>query len=190
MKRIDAITIIAKEAEAQDGLLIGNIGFPSRELYAVCDRPANFYMLGSMGMSSSIGQGLALARPDCRVISLEGDGSSLMNLGSLATLGDLNPENYLLVILDNGCYGSTGCQPTCTCRKANLAEIARGAGISQVKIATTPQEIKEGMKEKGALIVKVERGNAQVPVIDLTAEEIIDRFMSRCARWPPRPQIG
>ena len=133
-------------------------------------------------MSSSIGLGLAIAWADCRVISLDGDGSILMNLGSLATLGDQNPENYLLVILDNGCYGSTGCQPTCTCRKANLAEIAKGAGISEVKIATTPQEIREGMKGEGILIVKVELGNAKVPIIDLTAENIIDRFMRRCAQ--------
>jgi len=187
MKRIEAISIIAQEAKLQNALLIGNIGFPSRELYAVCDSPSNFYMLGSMGMSSSIGLGLALARPNRRVISLDGDGSILMNLGTLATIADQSPENYLLVILDNGCYGSTGCQPTCTCRKANLAEMARGAGISQVIEATTLKEIQQGSVNQGVMVVKVEVGNAQVPVIDISPEEIIDRFMDRCARPSPLP---
>jgi sulfopyruvate decarboxylase subunit beta len=181
MKRIDAISIIAEEAQDQGALLVCNIGFTSRELYAARDSPSNFYMLGSMGMASSIGLGLALARPDLRVMALDGDGSVLMNLGTLATIADQAPENYLLVILDNGCYGSTGCQPTCTCRKADLAEMAKDAGISEVKIATTAEEIRGGGKGKGVLVVKVEIGNANVPVIDLFPKEIIDRFMAECA---------
>ncbi|MHC1631188.1 MAG: sulfopyruvate decarboxylase subunit beta [Methanotrichaceae archaeon] len=182
MKRIEAISAIAEEVKSQGALLIGNIGFPSKELYAVHDSSSNFYMLGSMGLASSIGLGLALARKDKKVISLDGDGSVLMNLGTLATIADQDPENYLLVILDNGCYGSTGCQPTCTCRKANLAEIAKGAGISGVKIATTPEELRESVHGKGVIVAKVESGNAEVPVIDLMPKQIIDRFMDRCAR--------
>ncbi|HPJ85199.1 MAG TPA: thiamine pyrophosphate-dependent enzyme, partial [Methanothrix sp.] len=83
MKRIEAISTIAEEAEIQDAFIVGNIGFPSRELCAVGDRTSNFYMLGSMGLASSIGLGLALARPDKRVIAIDGDGAVLMNLGSL-----------------------------------------------------------------------------------------------------------
>jgi len=188
LKRIDAIAIIAKEAESQDALIVSNIGFPSRELYAVHDSPANFYMLGSMGMASSIGLGLALSRPDRRVIALDGDGSVLMNLGTLATLADQDPENYLLIILDNGCYGSTGCQPTCTCRKADLARMAKGAGISNVIVATAPEEIRNGMKKKGVLVVKTELGNASVPIIDLAPDKIIRRFMAEAAS--PNPSSG
>ncbi|MGC9514157.1 sulfopyruvate decarboxylase subunit beta [Methanocrinis sp.] len=185
MKRIEAISIIAREAEAQDALLVGNIGFPSRELCAVGDRPENFYMLGSMGLASSIGLGLALARPDKRVIAIDGDGAVLMNLGSLATIADRAPENYLLVILDNGCYGSTGSQPTCTSRRADLARMAEGAGVSEVDLAATPAEVRVGLAGRGVLVVKVESGNAEVPVIDLSPEEIMERFMARSA--PPSP---
>jgi sulfopyruvate decarboxylase subunit beta len=185
LKRIDAIAIIAEESESQDALLIGNIGYPSRELYAVGDRPSNFYMLGSMGLASSIGLGLALARRDKRVIAIDGDGAVLMNLGSLATIADQNPKNYLLVILDNGCYGSTGCQPTCTSRKADLVRMAEGAGVVEVRLAAAPEEIRDCMAGRGALVVKVEIGNAEVPVIELSPEEIIERFMARSA--PPSP---
>ena len=185
MKRIDAIAIIAEEAKSQDALLIGNIGYPSRELCAVGDRPSNFYMLGSMGLASSIGLGLALARPDKRVIAIDGDGAVLMNLGSLATIADQDPKNYLLVILDNGCYGSTGSQPTCTCRRANLVRIAEGAGGSEIGLAATPQEIRSGLAKKGVLVVKVEIGNSEVPVIALSPKEIIERFMERSALPSP-----
>jgi len=185
MKRIEAITVIAEEAKSQEALVVGNIGFPSRELFAVGDRPANFYMLGSMGLASSIGLGLALARPDEKVIAIDGDGSVLMNLGSLATIADQEPDNYLLVVLDNGCYGSTGSQPTCTSRRADLVRFAEGAGVSEVRIAATPEEVRAGIAGKGVLVVKVEIGNADVPVIDLSPEEIIERFMARSA--PPSP---
>ena len=179
MKRIEALSIIAKEAESQNALIVGNIGFPSRELFAVGDRPSNFYMLGSMGLASSIGLGLALARPDKRVIALDGDGAVLMNLGSLATIADQHPANYLLVILDNGCYGSTGSQPTCTSRRADLVQMAEGAGVCEVRLAATPEEVRSGISGKGVLVVKVEIGNEKVPVIDLSSEEISERFMAR-----------
>ena len=126
MKRIEAIALAAEAAQAQDALLISNIGFPSRELFSVKDRPENFYMLGSMGLASSIGLGLALARPERKVMVLDGDGSVLMNLGTLATIAHYAPENYLLVILDNCCYGSTGSQPTCTHLGTDLFALAQG----------------------------------------------------------------
>jgi len=185
LKRINAIAIIAEVAESQNALLIGNIGFPSRELYAIHDSPANFYMLGSMGLASSIGLGLALARPDRRVIAIDGDGAVLMNLGSLATIADQDLVNYLLVILDNGCYGSTGCQPTCTSRRADLARIAEGAGASGVATVSEPEELRLAVRGRGVIVVKVERGNEMVPVIELSPEEIIERFMARSS--PPSP---
>ena len=151
-------------------------------MFAVGDRPSNFYMLGSMGLASSIGLGLALALPKRRVIAVDGDGAVLMNLGTLATLADRDPDNYLLVILDNGCYGSTGSQPTCTSRRADLAKLAQGAGVSQVMVATNADKIREGMASKGVLVVKVEAGNADVHVIPLSPEEILGRFMARSAQ--------
>lgn len=179
MTRIDAIKAAA--LAAGDALIVCNLGFPCRELYSVMDRPENFYMLGSMGLASSIGLGLALARPGCRVISLDGDGAVLMNLGTLATIADFAPDNYLLVILDNGAYCSTGCQPTATSRSTDLAEVARGAGVRDVREVSTPEDlaaaIRDWSRPGGVVVARVEAGNADVPVIDLSPEQIRDRFM-------------
>jgi sulfopyruvate decarboxylase subunit beta len=176
MKRIDAISAIAKER--RDALIICNIGFPSRELYAARDQPENFYMLGSMGMASSIGLGLALAKPDRKVVSIDGDGAVLMNLGTLATIANYAPDNYLLVILDNCAYGSTGCQPTATCGRTDLAQVARAAGIKEVQTAFTLEDLKASIGGRGrrVLVVKVEAGNAEVPIIDISPKQIMERF--------------
>ncbi|MEN6329345.1 MAG: thiamine pyrophosphate-dependent enzyme, partial [Methanobacteriaceae archaeon] len=109
MERIEALEQITSQLDEE--LVICNIGFPSRELYHVNDSPHHFYMLGSMGMASSIGLGLAMAQ-ERKVIIFDGDGSLLMNLGSLVTIYNQSPRNLVLVVLDNECYGSTGNQCT------------------------------------------------------------------------------
>ena len=185
MKRIEAIALAAEAARAQNALLISNIGFPSRELYAAKDRPENFYMLGSMGLASSIGLGLALARPERRVISLDGDGSVLMNLGTLATIAHHAPENYLLVILDNCCYGSTGSQPTCTHLGTDLAALAVAAGVNIVKEVDNSEDLAKALAGQGVVVAKVEAGNADVPIIDLAPKEIVERFMRSARQAEP-----
>jgi sulfopyruvate decarboxylase subunit beta len=184
MKRIDAIALAAEAAAAQDALLVCNIGFPSRELFSVMDRPENFYMLGSMGLASSIGLGLALTRPDRKVIVLDGDGSVLMNLGTLATIAIHAPPNYLLVILDNCCYGSTGSQPTCTHMGTDLAAMAKSAGVRDVRGVERAEDLPDAFLGDGVVVVKVDAGNANVPIISHSPQEIIERFM-RCARPAP-----
>ena len=94
-----------------DQLVVTNIGLPSQEMHMLDDQPTNFYMLGTMGLASSIGLGLALAQ-DKKVIAIDGDGSVLMNLGTLPTIGNNECDNYILLIIDNGSYGSTGDQKT------------------------------------------------------------------------------
>ena len=91
MARYEAIEDIMKNID--DELIVCNIGFPSRELYEIDDRDENFYMIGSMGLASSIGLGLALARPDKKIVVIDGDGSLLMNMGSLVTIYAANPSN-------------------------------------------------------------------------------------------------
>ncbi len=177
MKRIEAIALAARAAEAQNALLVCNIGFPSRELFAVRNRPGNFYMLGSMGLASSIGLGLALARPNRKVIVLDGDGSVLMNLGTLATIAHHAYRNFLLVILDNCCYGSTGSQPTCTHLGTDLERMAKGAGIEKSRTVTDAEDLGRALGESGVVVARVEAGNADVPVISLSPQEIIERFM-------------
>jgi len=184
MKRIAVIREAASTARDIGALVVGNIGFPSRELHAVDDRPDNFYMLGSMGLASSIGLGIALAQPERRVIALDGDGSVLMNMGSLATIASQQPENYLLVIIDNGSYGSTGDQPTATSQKTDLARVAKGAGIQNVHMIDILTDVRRMMEQvsSGVIVIKVEPGNADVPVIHLCPADIMERFMAQCAR--------
>lgn len=180
--RIEAIALAAQAAEAQNALLICNIGYPSRELFSVKDRRENFYMLGSMGLASSIGLGLALARPERKVMVLDGDGSVLMNLGTLATIAHHAPENYLLVILDNCCYGSTGSQPTCTFLGTDLFALAKAAGVKKVSLVERAEDLALALLGHDVvIIVKVEEGNAPVPIISLSPEDIIVRFI-RCAQ--------
>ena len=103
MNRFDLLNKI--QNILKDNLVICNIGLPSQELYKISDQPNFFYMLGSMGLSSSIGLGLALSQ-NKHVISIDGDGSVLMNMNTLATIGNRAPSNYTLLIIDNGSYGS------------------------------------------------------------------------------------
>ncbi len=175
MERIKAIEKIAEQLE--DELVICNIGFPSRELYAVKDSSSHFYMLGSMGMASSIGLGLALAQKR-KVIALDGDGSVLMNMGSLVTIYSQDPENFILVILDNECYGSTGSQCTYS-NDVDLSRIAEAVGFKNIFIFQEKINFKEVLSTDGPVFVhiKVEAGNADVPVIDMEPNEIKERFM-------------
>jgi thiamine pyrophosphate-dependent acetolactate synthase large subunit-like protein len=99
-------------------------------LSAVGHRPQNFYMLGSMGLACPIALGVALAQPKRGVIALEGDGSILMALGSLATIANMKPRNLTIIIWDNGIYQITGEQPTATGGVTDIVAVARGAGIT------------------------------------------------------------
>ena len=114
-------------------LVVCNIGHPAQELFVIRDRPENFYMLGSMGLASSIGLGLAMSQ-DKKVVVLEGDGAVAMNMGTLATIGLVRPANYLLIIIDNERYGSTGFQPSFTASNLRLDAVARACGVERVTL--------------------------------------------------------
>jgi thiamine pyrophosphate-dependent acetolactate synthase large subunit-like protein len=118
MTRLDATRTIVELAG--DTPIVASLGHPAYDLFIAGDRPQNFYTWGSMGLASSIGLGLALARPDLRVVVLDGDGSLLMNLGSLATIGLLQPANLVVVVMDNEEYATTGGQQTPTAHGADL----------------------------------------------------------------------
>lgn len=110
--------------------VVAGIGNTNFDLYAAGHRPQNFYMLGSMGLACPIALGVALAQPERGVIALEGDGSILMALGCLATIGMVAPRNLTMIIMDNGIYQITGKQQAATARTADIVAIARGAGIA------------------------------------------------------------
>lgn len=97
--------------ETPDAAIVSNLGVASYVLAGVEDRARNFYLWGSMGVTTPVGLGLALSIDD-PVVVLDGDGSMLMSLGVLATVSQCDPENLVIVIWDNGQYGTTGGQPT------------------------------------------------------------------------------
>jgi len=111
MERIEAIKEIMDSIE--DELVITSAGMIGREVYAVKDRPENFYVMGSMGASLGIGIGLAL-NTNKKVLVIAGDGEVLMSLGTLVLMNKLELPNLSLVILDNNCYQTTGRQKTCS----------------------------------------------------------------------------
>jgi len=134
LTRIEATRAIC--SIAGDAAIAASLGHPAYDLFVAEDRPRNFYTWGSMGLASSIGLGLALARPDVRVFVLDGDGSLLMNLGSLATIGLLRPTNLVLVVMDNEEYATTGGQPSPTAHGADLEAAARAMQIDAVTVRT------------------------------------------------------
>ena len=113
-----------------DEAVVAGIGNTNWDLYGAGHRPQNFYMLGSMGLACPIAMGVALAQPERGVIALEGDGSILMMLGCLTTIGKVAPRNLTIVIWDNGIYQITGKQQTATAGTTDIVAVARGAGIA------------------------------------------------------------
>jgi len=169
----------------RDQLVVCNIGLPSQELHSIDDQPSNFYMLGTMGLSSSIGLGLALAQ-DKKVISIDGDGSVLTNLGTLPTIANNVANNYILLIIDNGSYGSTGDQPTYAGRKTSLTKVAEACGCENVvecQAEDTGKVLQEAIDgdQMTIIVCKCESGNIKLPVITMDPVVIRDRFMKTVA---------
>ena len=166
----------------RDQLVICNIGLPSQELHMIDDQPTNFYMLGTMGLASSIGLGVALAQPKT-VISIDGDGSVLTNFGTLPTIANNVADNYILLIIDNGSYGSTGDQPTYAGKKTSLAAVAKACGCENVvecRAEETGKALQAAIdsKKMTVIVCKCDSGNIKVPVITKDPVVIRDRFMT------------
>lgn len=125
-----------------DDVVIATTGYTGRELFALDDRPAQLYMVGSMGCASSLGLGLALARPDKRVVVIDGDGAALMRLGAFATIGNERPPNLLHVLLDNGMHESTGGQATVSA-SVDFCALALATGYPRAMAASDPDELRE-----------------------------------------------
>jgi len=169
-----------------DELVICNIGLPSQELFMFDDQPSNFYMLGTMGLASSIGLGLALAQPK-KVVAIDGDGSVLTNFGTLPTIANNVADNFVLLIIDNGSYGSTGDQPTYAGRKTSLTAVAEACGCENVvecQAEDTADELRKALASNQMTIIvcKCASGNIPVNVIDINPVVIRDRFMKEIAR--------
>lgn len=131
-----------QRAAGQRDVLVSTTGYTSRELYALGDLPNQLYVVGAMGCVSSVGLGLALARPDVRVTVIDGDGSALMRLGALAAIGYMRPRNLLHVVLDNGMHESTGGQFTVT-TSVDLAAVASACGYCAAERVYEPGRLAE-----------------------------------------------
>ncbi|MCY4462596.1 MAG: sulfopyruvate decarboxylase subunit beta [Albidovulum sp.] len=184
MIRYDVLKAIAPIVRGR--LVVCNIGSPSQELYEILDQPSNFYMLGTMGLCSSIGLGLALAQKS-PVVAIEGDGSVLTNLATLSTIANNPADNFTLLIIDNGSYGSTGDQPTYAGRKTSLADVARACGCESVvecAAEQTADELEKALASGSMTIIvsKCESGNVDVPVIGMDPCVIRERFVGEINR--------
>ncbi|WP_158890657.1 thiamine pyrophosphate-dependent enzyme [Amycolatopsis anabasis] len=125
------IVVAALLAELGDELLVTTTGYLSRQANHELDRPGTFYMQGSMGHAAAIGLGLATANPDRRVVVLDGDGAFLMHLGTGTTVSAAGARNLVHVVVDNGCYESTGCQAT-TSSTVDWTALGTGLGYAAV----------------------------------------------------------
>ncbi len=175
MTRYDAIKTI-KDIVDED-IIIANLGIPSKELFEIRDRDLNFYMLGSMGLISSIGLGLALIQKR-HVYVIDGDGSLLMNPNALTAIGAYNPGNLSVIAMDNAAYGSTGNQETCTRAQIDLEFLAKAGGIKNTEKVHTEMELKDCLLRRVSFIHAIVKPvNARCREIPLSAEEIKQRFM-------------
>jgi sulfopyruvate decarboxylase subunit beta len=127
MLRTDALRAVYERLD--NTAVVTIMGAVAAELQAIGHRSNFFYLQHGMGLASSVGLGIALSRPELRVVVFDGDGSVLMNLGGLSTLARYRPPNLVHVIFDNESLLSVGGFPTATSTGTNLAEVARAAGV-------------------------------------------------------------
>jgi phosphonopyruvate decarboxylase len=138
--RQQALQEVLARTAADECVVLASTGFCGRELYALEDRPNHFYMVGSMGCVTSLALGLALARPQLRVVAIDGDGAALMRMGNFATLGAYGPANLWHLLLDNGVHDSTGGQASVS-PHVSFAAIAAACGYASALQTTDPGRI-------------------------------------------------
>jgi len=196
VKRIDALEAIYDDIA--DCAVVTIMGAVAVELYSLGHRPNFFYLEHAMGLASSMGLGVALAQPDRPVVVIDGDGSLLMNLGSLTTLARYAPPNLTHIVFDNESLLSVGGFPTATSTGSDLAAIARGAGIERSRMVESLDEFTTAAREDlsagelTVLVAKVEEVGPASFHMDLHLLE--NRFeFARALRVgsegtdPPRP---
>lgn len=188
MSRAGAIAAAVKRLGGET--VIHANGYASRESRAISDREQNFYMLGSMGLASAIGLGLALTSPAQGTVIFDGDGNLLMNLGVLPMVGALAPRRYLHCVFDNGLYGSTGNQRSAAPGVAFDA-LAAAAGYRTVAVAFDEQEVGDrvaaALRSDGPhfILITVTSEAADAPRVEHSPVQIRDRFRASLAAAAP-----
>jgi sulfopyruvate decarboxylase subunit beta len=155
-------------------VVVTNMGAAPAELFSLGHRPGFFYVEHSMGLASSVALGIALARPELEVVTLDGDGSVLMNLGTFTTLARHRPPNLLHVVFDNEVLLSVGRSfSTATAAGSDLAAIAAAAGVPRTATCRTAASLAAACQEALAarelavLVAKVEPVGPASYFIDL-----------------------
>ena len=166
----------------KNDIVVSANGFISRDVYSSLEKNTNFYMIGSMGLASSIGLGIALKKPKKRIFVFDGDGNILMNLGSLVTIGSLQPKNLIHLIFDNNIHESTGGQPT-HANKINIAKIAKVTNytIFSVKTKKSLENVLRKVQiSKGPILIhiRVKKSKEKSSRVEITPKKIKTRFMS------------
>lgn len=157
LDRRDAVPAIV--GAHRDFLIVAGLAGTAKDVAALTDDGEHAYTLaGAMGAACMVGLGLALARPDRRVLVVTGDGELLMNLGALATIAVLNPPNLSILCVDNGHYGETGYQQSHTSLGVDLESIAAGAGIPTTRTVESADQIEPASE-------LMRRGNATTFVV-------------------------
>jgi sulfopyruvate decarboxylase subunit beta len=179
MIRYQAVSITSKILSNYH--FISANGFISRDLYENNEKPSNFYMIGSMGLASSIALGVALKNPKKKICIFDGDGNILMNLGSLTTIGTISPKNLIHIVFDNSAHESTGGQPTNT-KKIKIDAIAKAANYKIFRTDTKKglERILEKVKKINGpilVLIKVKKSDYISKRVDIEPIEIKKRFM-------------
>lgn len=187
MNKLEAVKALVGVLRPDDLVVCCN-GMIGRELYTVGERPANFYMIGSMGLGLSIALGLALARPKRRVISLDGDGNVLMGMNVLASVGGERPANLYHVVLDNQAHASTGGQRTIS-GEVYLESVASAVGYRATHRAQTVEQFEASLRaaftQPGPVMVLgvVEPGTVKgIGRVKETPPELTARFSAEARR--------
>lgn len=147
MLRHDALAAIYPQLDQPGTVVVTIMGATATELQSLGHRPNFFFLQHAMGLASSLGLGIALSRPELKVVVFDGDGSLLMNLGGLTTLARYRPRNLVHVVFDNHSLLSVGGFPTATASGTDLEDIARGAGVPIAATARTLDEFTRAFGE-------------------------------------------
>ena len=181
MKRFDCLKSLAAMLDAE-ALVVANVGPISREWNALRPSEANLLQV-NLGLCAAVGFGIAITLPHRRVVILDGDGNLLLNLASLADMANQGLKNMLHIVLDNEVYEGGGGLPSATAGKADLALIARGAGIHDARVTTALDEFEQAAREAlqnqdhRFIVAKVEKGSvANLPTLTLDGKEGKYRF--------------
>lgn len=169
LKRREVVPALLAGIEKE--LIVCGLGSPVSDVMGVGDRPLNFYLLGAMGLATSVGLGLALAQPERSVIVLTGDAELMMNAGALATIGVRKPKNLSVIVLDNERFGETGEQVSHTSAGIDIAGIAAASGFAAtetVREMTHVESVRRRISENAGpylavIKVKAERSPVVMP---------------------------